>query len=65
MIFFKSVFPSIQGGPHNHQIAALAVQLNEVQTMDFHAYIAAVKYNAQILGEELIRLGFELFVLDR
>lgn len=56
----ESVFPSIQGGPHNHQIAALAVQLNEVQTIDFHSYIAAVKYNAQILGEELIRLGFEL-----
>jgi glycine hydroxymethyltransferase len=31
-----AVFPMLQGGPHNHQIAALAVQLKEVATPEFH-----------------------------
>ena len=56
----ESVFPSIQGGPHNHQIAALAVQLREVRSIEFHSYITEVKHNAQVLAEELTELGFSL-----
>lgn len=33
-----SVFPSLQGGPHNHQIAALAVALKHAATPEFKAY---------------------------
>merc|ERR1719393_1055715 len=33
-----SVFPSLQGGPHNHQIAGLATQLKEVATPEFKQY---------------------------
>ena len=33
-----AVFPMLQGGPHNNKIAALAAQLKEVMTPDFHAY---------------------------
>ena len=33
-----SVFPSLQGGPHNHQIAGLATQLKDVATPEFKAY---------------------------
>jgi len=32
------VFPMLQGGPHNHQIAALAAQLHQAGTFKFHAY---------------------------
>ena len=33
-----SVFPSLQGGPHNHQIGALAVALKQTQTPEFKQY---------------------------
>ncbi|CAD7976265.1 unnamed protein product [Amoebophrya sp. A25] len=48
-----AVFPALQGGPHNHQIGALAVQLAEVQTPEFKAYVHQVAANAKVLGEEL------------
>jgi len=34
-----AVFPSLQGGPHNHQIGALATQLKYVNTPEFKDYI--------------------------
>ena len=37
------VFPSLQGGPHNHQIGALAVALKHVQTPQFKTYAAQVR----------------------
>lgn len=37
-----SVFPSLQGGPHNHQIGALAVALKQVATPAFKAYAQQV-----------------------
>ena len=33
-----SVFPSLQGGPHNHQIGALACALKHAQTAEFKQY---------------------------
>ena len=33
-----AVFPSLQGGPHNHQIGALACQMREVATPEFKVY---------------------------
>ncbi len=69
IIFFKreyedkinfSVFPALQGGPHQHQIAGLATQLLEVQTPEFKTYIQQVKSNANTLAEYLIQNGFTL-----
>lgn len=54
----SAVFPALQGGPHNHQIAALAVALKEASTVDFVEYIKEVKSNAKILASELIKLGY-------
>ena len=56
----QAVFPSIQGGPHQHQIAAIATQLKEVMTPEFKNYIKQVKNNAKILGETLINYGYTL-----
>ena len=56
----QAVFPGLQGGPHNHQIAGVAVQLKEVQTQEFHQYIQNVKHNAYYLGEKLKERGFQL-----
>lgn len=37
-----SVFPALQGGPHNHQIAALAVALKHAATPQFKTYAKQV-----------------------
>lgn len=41
-----AVFPMLQGGPHNTSIAALAVQLGEVNSDEFKEYMAQVMRNA-------------------
>merc|ERR1719323_464678 len=74
MIFFKysekipdikeridmAVFPALQGGPHNHQIGALAAQLLEVNTPAFKEYSEAVVANSQALADELKSKGHKL-----
>merc|ERR1712056_106131 len=74
MIFFKysdkipdikdridmAVFPGLQGGPHNHQIGALAAQLLEVNTPEFVEYSKNVVTNAQTLAETLKAKGHKL-----
>merc|ERR1719345_654466 len=74
MIFFKytdkipdikeridmAVFPALQGGPHNHQIGALAAQLLEVNTPEFVEYSKCVVANAKALAEALISKGHKL-----
>jgi glycine hydroxymethyltransferase len=69
MIFYKkelesdidfAVFPGLQGGPHNHQIAALATQLLEAQQPEFKAYIQQVKRNAREMANMLKSLGYKL-----
>ena len=37
-----SVFPALQGGPHNHQIAALAVALKHAASPQFKVYAKQV-----------------------
>ena len=69
MIFFKkefedkinfSVFPSLQGGPHNHQISGVATQLLEVSSLEFKDYIIQVKKNAKILATYLMDKNYKL-----
>lgn len=50
-----SVFPSLQGGPHNNHIAALAIALKQVATPEYKAYMLQVKKNAQALASALLR----------
>src|SRR3989344_4575088 len=49
----KSVMPGLQGGPHDHQTAAIAVSLEEALKPSFKTYIGQVVKNAKVLGEEL------------
>ena len=56
----KAVFPGLQGGPHNHTTAALAVALKEAATDEFKVYAQAIVDNACVLGEELAAYGFKL-----
>jgi glycine hydroxymethyltransferase len=69
LIFFKrqyedminfSVFPMLQGGPHQHQIAGVATQLLEVQSPEFDEYIKQVKSNSQILADFFINNGYNV-----
>lgn len=56
----SAVFPTLQGGPHNHQIAALAVQLARVNTPEFKEYARQVILNAKALAALLNSLGYHL-----
>jgi glycine hydroxymethyltransferase len=56
----KAVFPGIQGGPHEHIIAAIAVALKEAQTKDFKDYAKQIILNAQVLAKSLINEGINL-----
>ena len=55
-----AVFPMLQGGPHEHQIAALATQLKEVASPDFKAYIQQVVKNTRALAAALTGMGHVL-----
>ena len=56
----KGVFPTLQGGPHNHTTAAIAVALKEADSEDFKAYAHQVVKNAQAMAEDLLEYGFQL-----
>jgi glycine hydroxymethyltransferase len=55
-----AVFPSLQGGPHQHQIAALAVALNQAKSPDFKAYQEQVVRNSAAMAARLNELGYDL-----
>lgn len=55
-----AVFPSLQGGPHNNQVAALAVALKQVATPEYKSYIQQVKKNCQALSLALQKRGCKL-----
>ena len=56
----KAVFPGLQGGPHNHTTAAIAVCLKEAMRQEFVAYAKQIVKNARALADELLSLGFDL-----
>merc|ERR1712110_733364 len=55
-----AVFPALQGGPHNHQIGALACQLLEVATPEFKVYPKQVVENSATLAKTLQEKGHKL-----
>merc|ERR1712224_356777 len=55
-----AVFPALQGGPHNHQIGALATQLKEVKSDAFVQYSKDVIANSQALAATLMEKGHKL-----
>lgn len=55
-----SVFPGLQGGPHNHTIGALATCLKQANTAGFVEYQKQVLANSKRFSEELIKLGYVL-----
>jgi glycine hydroxymethyltransferase len=56
----KAVFPGLQGGPHDHTTAAIAVAAREASQPSFRDYAAAIVANAKALGAALASRGFRL-----
>lgn len=56
----RAIIPGLQGGPHNHQTAAIAVALREALQPDFIDYGKQVAINANVLADELIKLDYDL-----
>jgi glycine hydroxymethyltransferase len=56
----RAIIPGLQGGPHNHQTAAIAVALKEAMQPEFKTYAKQVMDNAQALAEALLASGFDL-----
>src|SRR3989338_8816295 len=56
----RAIIPGLQGGPHNHQTAAIAVALREASQPEFLEYGHQIVKNAKTLAEELMARGFEL-----
>ncbi|MET7421624.1 serine hydroxymethyltransferase [Dactylosporangium sp. NPDC005555] len=56
----KAVFPGLQGGPHNHTTAGIAVALREASLPSFSVYAHQIVANARALAAALLERGFDL-----
>ena len=56
----RAVFPGLQGGPHNHTTAGIAVALHEAATAEFKTYAHQIVANAKVLAAALVERGFSL-----
>ena len=56
----SAIFPGLQGGPLVHVIAAKAVAFKEILAPEWKEYAKQVKANAKILGEVLMKRGYDL-----
>ena len=56
----SAIFPGIQGGPLMHVIAAKAVGFKHNLSPEWKVYAKQVKANARVLGETLVKRGFDL-----
>ena len=57
---FKIVFPGLQGGPHEHTIAAIGVALKEAMNQKFKKYARQIVRNAEVLAQGLKKYNFNL-----
>jgi glycine hydroxymethyltransferase len=56
----KSIFPGMQGGPHDHQTAGIAVALLEASKPEFKEYACQIVANARALGDGLMKNGLKI-----
>jgi glycine hydroxymethyltransferase len=56
----KAIIPGVQGGPHNHQTAAIAVMFEEMLSPKFRQYGAQIVKNAKVLAADLKKYDFNL-----
>jgi glycine hydroxymethyltransferase len=56
----RAIFPGLQGGPHNHTTAGIAVALKEAATAEFQRYAHQIVANARALAAGLVERGWAL-----
>jgi len=56
----RAIFPGLQGGPHNHTTAGIAVALGEAAKPEFKTYAAQIVKNAKALAKTLMENGVDL-----
>ena len=56
----QAVFPALQGGPHNHAIAGVAVALRQAQTPEFLEYQKQTLANAKTMAAEMVARGYKV-----
>ncbi|MGN6111302.1 MAG: serine hydroxymethyltransferase [Kofleriaceae bacterium] len=56
----RAVFPGLQGGPHNHTTAGVAIALKEAATAEFRTYAHQIVANSRALSAALVERGFDL-----
>lgn len=56
----KTIIPGLQGGPHENNIAGVAVALKEADTPAFKKYAKQIVMNATALSNELSKLGWRI-----
>ncbi|HEY6173393.1 MAG TPA: serine hydroxymethyltransferase [Kofleriaceae bacterium] len=56
----RAVFPGLQGGPHNHTTAGIAIALKEAATDEFKRYAHQIVRNARALAAGLVERGWSL-----
>uniref|UniRef100_A0A9J7Y530 Serine hydroxymethyltransferase n=1 Tax=Cyprinus carpio carpio TaxID=630221 RepID=A0A9J7Y530_CYPCA len=56
----QAVFPGLQGGPHNHAIAGVAVALKQALTSEFKTYQLQVLANCRALAATLMEKGYKV-----
>ncbi|MFA6272156.1 MAG: serine hydroxymethyltransferase [Patescibacteria group bacterium] len=56
----RAIIPGLQGGPHNHTTAAIAVALQEAMQPEFKEYAKQIVLNAKALAKSLMAEGLEL-----
>src|SRR3989344_3149485 len=56
----RAIFPNLQGGPHNHTTAGIAVALQEASTTKFRTYGKQIVKNARALAQTLVKRNIEI-----
>jgi glycine hydroxymethyltransferase len=56
----RAVFPGLQGGPHNHTTAGIAIALKEAATEEFKKYAHQIVANSRALAAALVERGWSL-----
>jgi glycine hydroxymethyltransferase len=56
----RAIFPGLQGGPHDHTTAAIAVALGEALKPEFKTYCQQIVKNSQTLAKGLMENGVKV-----